>query len=59
MSKKFMLGVLFALMLFGMLAMAIAGGSRFPVVNAIVTSVMLPVESGFNSVGNAGNSLRG
>ena len=59
MSKKFMLGVLFAFVLCGMLAMAVAGGSRFPVVNAIVASVMLPVESAFNSVGNAGNSLRG
>ena len=54
-----MLGVLFAFVLCGMLAMAVAGGSRFPVVNAIVASVMLPVESAFNSVGNAGNSLRG
>ena len=59
MSKKFMLGILFAFVLVGMLAMAVAGGSRFPVVNAIVASVMLPVESAFNSVGNAGNSLRG
>ena len=36
MSKKFMLGVLFAFVLCGMLAMAVAGGSRFPLVNAIV-----------------------
>ena len=42
-----------------MLAMAVAGGSRFPLVNAIVASVVLPVENGFNSLGNAGNSLRG
>ena len=54
-----MLGVLFAFVLCGMLAMAVAGGSRFPLVNAIVASVVLPVESGFNSLGNAGNSLRG
>mgnify|MGYP000264801529 CR=1 FL=1 len=52
-----MLGVLFAFVLCGMLAMAVAGGSRFPVVNAMVASVVLPVESGFNSLGNAGNSL--
>ncbi|MGM9569820.1 MAG: rod shape-determining protein MreC, partial [Phascolarctobacterium sp.] len=27
--------------------------------NAVVTAIMLPVESAFNSVGNAGNSVRG
>ena len=59
MSKKFMLGILFAFVLVGMLAMAVAGGSRFPVVNAIVASVMLPVESSFNGLANAGNSVRG
>ena len=59
MSKKFMLGVLGVLVVLGMLAMAVAGGSRFPLVNAVVTTIMLPVESAFNSVGNAGNSVRG
>ena len=59
MSKKFMLGILFTLVILGMLAMAVAGRSRFPMVNSVVASVMLPVESGFNAVGNAGNSLRG
>lgn len=59
MSKKFMLGVLGVLVVLGMLAMAVAGGSRFPLVNAMVTTIMLPVESAFNSVGNAGNSVRG
>lgn len=59
MSKKVMLCVLFAFVLLGMLAMAVAGRSRFPLVNALVASVVLPVESGINSVGNAGNSLRG
>ena len=59
MSKKFMLGILFAVIILGMLAMAVAGRSRFPLVNAVVAGVMLPVESLFNSAGNAGNSLRG
>lgn len=59
MSKKVMLCVLFVLVLVSMLAMAVAGRSRFPLVNALVASVMLPVESGLNSVGNAGNSVRG
>ena len=59
MSKKFMLGILFAVIILGMLAMAVAGRSRFPLVNAAVAGVMLPVESLFNSAGNAGNSLRG
>ena len=54
-----MLGILFTLVILGMLAMAVAGRSRFPMVNSVVASVMLPVESGFNAVGNAGNSLRG
>lgn len=59
MSKKVMLCVLFVLVLVSMLAMAVVGRSRFPLVNALVASVMLPVESGLNSVGNAGNSVRG
>ncbi len=59
MSKKVMLGVLFIFVLLGMLAMAIAGGSRFPLINGAVAAVVLPVESGLNSLGNAGNSLRG
>ena len=36
MSKKFMLGILFAVIILGMLAMAVAGRSRFPLVNAVV-----------------------
>ena len=43
MSKKFMLGILFTLVILGMLAMAVAGRSRFPMVNSVVASVMLPV----------------
>ena len=43
MSKKFMLGILFAVIILGMLAMAVAGRSRFPLVNAVVAEVMLPV----------------
>lgn len=54
-----MLIIMGGFVLVGMLALAIAGGSRFPLVNAVVTAVVLPVENGFNAVGNAGNSLRG
>ncbi|MDY4921044.1 MAG: rod shape-determining protein MreC [Phascolarctobacterium sp.] len=59
MSKRLMLIIMGGFVLVGMLALAIAGGSRFPLVNAVVTAVVLPVENGFNAVGNAGNSLRG
>lgn len=59
MSKKFMLCVLCVFVLLGMLAMAIAGGSRFPLVNAAVTSVLLPAERALGSIGHAGDSARG
>ncbi|MDO4922365.1 MAG: rod shape-determining protein MreC [Phascolarctobacterium sp.] len=59
MSKKFMLGVLAVFVLLSLLAMAVAGKSRFPLVNSVVAAVVLPAESGLNSIGNAGNSLRG
>lgn len=59
MNKKVMLGVLAALILLAMLAMAIAGKSRFPLVNKAVSFVVLPVENALTSMGTAGDDVRG
>lgn len=59
MSKKVMLCVLFVLILLSMLAMAIAGKSRFPLVNQGVAAVMLPVENGLTAIGNTSDGIRG
>ena len=54
-----MLVALFILVLFSMLAMAVAGRSRFPLVNRAVAAVVLPVESMLTRLGNAGDGVRG
>lgn len=59
MSKKVMLICLGILLLFAMLAMAVAGKSRFPLVNSAVAAVMLPVENAVNTIGHTGDSVRG
>lgn len=59
MSKKSMLCILFAFVMLGMLALAVSGKSRFPVVNKAVSFVVLPMESGLTSLGHAGDSIRG
>lgn len=59
MNKRVMLCVLFVVVMLAMLAMAIAGRSRFPLVNNAVATVVLPVESGLTSLGAAGDGVRG
>ncbi len=59
MNKKVMLGVLAVLILLAMLAMAIAGKSRFPLVNKAVSFVVLPVENVLTNMGTAGDGVRG
>ncbi len=59
MNKKVMLGVLSVLILLAMLAMAIAGKSRFPLVNKAVSFVVLPVENVLTNMGTASNGVRG
>ena len=59
MSKKVMLCVLFVIVMLGMLAMAVAGRSRFPLVNSAVSTVVLPIESGLTSLGAATDGVRG
>lgn len=54
-----MLCVLFALILFSMLAMAIAGKSRFPLVNKAVAFIVLPIENALTSLGNTSDGVRG
>ena len=59
MNKKVMLAALFVMVLLSMLAMAVAGRSRFPLVNRAVSAVVLPVESVLTGIGNAGDGVRG
>lgn len=59
MNKKVMLGILTVLILLAMLAMAIAGKSRFPLVNKAVSLVVLPVENVLTNMGTAGDGVRG
>ncbi|MDO4177792.1 MAG: rod shape-determining protein MreC [Phascolarctobacterium sp.] len=59
MSKKTMLCVLAGLLTLAMLALAIAGKSRFPIVNSMVAAIVLPVENGITSFGHGLDGLRG
>lgn len=59
MNKKVMLGVLAVLILLAMLAMAVAGKSRFPLVNKAVSFVVLPVENTLTNMGTASDGVRG
>ena len=59
MSKKVMLCMLFILIMLCMLAMAVAGKSRFPLVNKAVTTVVLPIENVLTGIGAAGDGIRG
>lgn len=59
MSKKVMLCILTGLVLLAMLAMAIAGRSRFPLINQAVAAVVLPVASGLHSAGDLSDGVRG
>ncbi len=59
MSKKGMLCVLLGIVLLSMLAMAVAGRSRFPLVNKAVAYIVLPAESGLTRLGNMGAGIRG
>lgn len=59
MGKKSMLCALFVLILFSMLALAISGKSRFPLINKAVATVMMPVENALVAIGNTGDNIRG
>lgn len=58
MSKKNMLFMLFIFILISMLAMAVSGKSRFPLVNKAVSFIMLPIENGITFLGSTGDSIR-
>lgn len=58
MKKQNMLCILMVIVLSGMLAMAIAGKSRFPVINGIVAAVVLPVEEGVTALGHGADGIR-
>lgn len=59
MSKKNMLYVLCALICLAMLVLALAGRSRFPLFNRMVTAIILPVENGITSLGHFSDDTRG
>lgn len=59
MSKKNMLCVLCAFICLALLVLALAGRSRFPVFNRVVTAIILPVESGLTSLGHLSDDTRG
>lgn len=59
MGKKGMLCALFVLVLFSMLALAVSGKSRFPLINKAVATVVMPIENAFVAIGNTGDNIRG
>ena len=59
MSKKGMLCALFVLVLCSMLALAISGKSRFPLINRVVATVVMPIENALVAIGNTGDNIRG
>lgn len=58
MSKRSMLSVLVALILGAMLVLAVAGGRRFPLVNKVVATVLLPLEDCINALFRGGDEAR-
>lgn len=59
MSKKNMLYVLCAFVCLALLILALAGRSRFPVFNRMVTAIILPVENGLTALGHTSDNARG
>ncbi len=59
MSKRKLLCILFALIMIAMIALAVAGRSRFPMVNKAVAAIVLPVENAINYLGETGDGIRG
>ncbi len=58
MSKRNMLSLLVALILGAMLVMAVAGGRRFPLINRVVATGVLPLEDGLNVLLHGGDEAR-
>jgi len=58
MNKKYMLSSLVTLILLAMLILAVAGGRRFPLVNKVVATVLLPVEDCVNVLLHEGDNIR-
>ena len=54
-----MLCALFVLVIFSMLALAVSGKSRFPLINKVVATVVMPVENALVAIGNTGDNIRG
>ncbi len=59
MSKKSMLAALLLLVVFAMLALAISGKSRFPMVNKLVATVVMPIENAYTALGHTADDIRG
>lgn len=58
MNKKYMLGLLSVIIMFSMLSLAVAGKSRFPLINKAVAFVLLPVESSITAAGHTADGIR-
>lgn len=54
-----MLCILFAFIMLGMLALAVSGKSRFPLVNKAVAFIVLPMENGLTALGHTSDGIRG
>jgi len=59
MSKKRILYLLGAFVCLALLILALAGRSRFPLFNRMVTAIILPVESGLTALGHLSDDSRG
>lgn len=58
MTKRNMLTFLVAVILGAMLTLAVAGGRRFPLINQLTATVLLPLEDGINALFHGGDTLR-
>ena len=59
MNKKAMLWILGALVVSALLALAVAGRSRFPLISRAVTAVVLPADAALSAAVHGGDTVRG
>lgn len=59
MSKKLLLITLGIMVLLSMLVLAVAGKSRFPLINKAVATIVMPVENALTTLGETSDGVRG